>query len=697
MADEPRKSDGQNEPGRECAIVIGLRGRGRGSTGRSQNFHGGTPALDAFTTDLTALARDGALDPVIGRERELERVVRILARRVKNNPVLVGEPGTGKTALAEGIAQLIASSSAPRFLGRKKLLLLDMGALVAGTRYRGDFEERVKRLIREIEVTRNTILFIDEIHTMVGAGSASGTLDASNLLKPALSRGKLQVIGATTHAEYRKYFEKDAALERRFQSVTVNEPDVNVTAAILSGLCHRYEEYHRVYYTEEAVRDAAYLAGRYLTGRFMPDKAIDVLDEAGALVKLKHGGVDDPDEAAYIEARILALEEERAALLASGDEYSAAKLSEKARVLRRALESAQNSWRFAVQSAVPHVESAAIRSVIAEMTGIPAHRLENCESARLLNLEDELHHTLIGQDEAVRSVCAAIRRSRLGISDPNRPIGSFLFLGPTGVGKTLLARSLATALFGNTKALVRIDMADFMEKHNASRLTGSPPGFVGYEEGGELTEKIRKNPYCVVLFDEIEKAHRDVFNLLLSILEEGELQDNLGHTVSFRSAVIILTSNIGAKQILGGERIGFSEKAAAPDFNEIKNAAETEAKRIFNPEFLNRLDDIMVFHPLTEIQLHAILDTLLAELAERIQRELGFSIKLNEPVKKHLLNKAESKKYGARALRRVVQKELEDPFSLFILKEHFPRGTVFTAALSKKSVVLRAEVPVFSE
>ena len=518
------KNEDKKDSNGDCAILIALRSRGRGGE-RREDFRSGMPALNAFTTDLTALAKEEELDPVIGREQEIARVVRVLARRTKNNPVLVGEPGTGKTAIAEGIAQLIASGSAPRFLAAKKIFLLDMGALVAGTRYRGDFEERIKRLLREIEAAGNIILFIDEIHTMVGAGSASGTLDASNLLKPALSRGKLQVIGATTLAEFRKYFEKDAALERRFQCVPVAEPGEAVTEKILAGIKRRYEEYHQVRYSDEAVHDAAFLAKRFLTDRFLPDKAIDVLDEAGALIKLQHNRAGEPDEVSYIEARIRALEEERNSILISGDEYGAAKLAEKAHVLRIALDSARSSWKLSLEKETPLVDSACVRTVISEITGIPAHRLGEEETKRLLNMEDELRRTLIGQSEAIRAVCAAIRRQ----------------------GKTLLARTLARSLFGDEKALVRIDMADFMEKHNASRLVGSPPGFVGYEEGGELTEKIRKNPYRVVLFDEIEKAHPQVFNLLLSILEEGELKDNLGHTVDFRRTVIILTSNIGAK------------------------------------------------------------------------------------------------------------------------------------------------------
>ncbi|MDR2481936.1 MAG: ATP-dependent Clp protease ATP-binding subunit [Spirochaetaceae bacterium] len=685
-------SSNKDEPSQipigDCAILIALRGKGRGSSVRKDDFQTGTPAIDAFTTDLTALAHNGGLDPVIGREQEIARTIRILARRTKNNPVLVGDPGTGKTAIAEGIAQEIARGNAPRFLAKKRLLLLDMGALVAGTRYRGDFEERIKRLLNEVKSSRNVILFIDEIHTIVGAGGASGTLDASNLLKPELSRGTLQVIGATTIAEYRKYFEKDAALERRFQSVNVTEPDAQTTVKILLGLKRRYEEYHHVQYTGEAIRDAAFLAARYLTGRFMPDKAIDVIDEAGAMAKLEFNGADDPNEVSYIETRINALEEEKNAMCAAGDEYAAAELAEKARVLRLALESARSSWRLSEKDGMPEVDSACVRTVISDITGIPVGRLENEEFVRLATIEQELHKAMVGQDEAVRAVCAAIRRSRTGISDPRRPAGSFLFLGPTGVGKTLLARTLADALFGGEKSLIRVDMADYMEKHNASRLTGSPPGFIGYEDGGELTEKVRRNPYCVVLFDEIEKAHRDVFNILLSILEEGELKDNFGHAVDFRNTVIILTSNIGAKEILGHERIGFSENKKVLNFKEIQNAARSEAKRVFNPEFLNRLDELIVFHPLNSLCLKEILNGLISDLNNRLKSEFDFSINVSDSIKNYLLEKAESTRYGARALRRVLQKELEDPLSLYILGRRFPKGSQFKASLVKGSIKL---------
>ena len=635
-----------------------------------------TPILDQFTRSLTALALDGELDPVIGREKEILRMVRILSRRAKNNPVLVGEPGTGKSAIVEGLAQYLVSPNVPASLSRKRILSLDMGAVVAGTKYRGEFEERMKRIIREAEQNSNVVLFIDEIHTVIGAGSAAGTLDAGNMLKPALSRGKFQCIGATTLAEYRKYIEKDGALERRFQMILVDEPDVSTTEMILRGLAPRYADFHNVTYSTEAISATARLAARYISGRMMPDKAIDVLDEAGALKKLRSAPC--PSEISRIEQHIMTLEVETKEMANASQFDEVQELREKARELRSALDSARTEWEMASGKGFNEVGETEIREVISEMCGIPVFRIEGAASIRLLDMENELKKGIVGQDEAVSRITAAVRRGKARLSNPARPLGSFLFMGPTGVGKTLLARRLAEYLFGAEDALFRIDMSDFMERHNASRLTGSPPGYVGYDEGGILTEKIRRNPYSVVLFDEIEKAHRDVFNLLLPILEEGELKDNLGHTVSFRNTVIIITSNAGASEISRGA-LGFTTGRETPGFKEIDEASRREARRLFNPEFLNRLDEIIVFKPLDEIQLNRILDIQLAEFTKRLAAEHGLSLRMTEEARKILLDASHDPKYGARPMRRSIQNNLEDPLSLMLLSGKLPEGTVILA------------------
>ncbi|MDR2795134.1 MAG: ATP-dependent Clp protease ATP-binding subunit [Spirochaetaceae bacterium] len=632
--------------------------------------------LGLFTRNLTALALDGELDPVIGREKEILRMVRILSRRTKNNPVLVGEPGTGKSAIVEGLAQYLAGQDAPASLSRKQILLLDMGAVVAGTKYRGEFEERMKRIIKEVEQNTNTVLFIDEIHTIIGAGSAAGTLDAGNMLKPALSRGRFQCIGATTLSEYRKYIEKDGALERRFQMILVEEPDISTTEMILRGLAPRYADFHNVTYSAEAISATARLAARYIGGRMMPDKAIDVLDEAGALKKLRSRPC--PAEISRIEQHILILDKETKEMVNAARFDQIRELRERTQELRSALGSARADWERAAGEGFNEVGEAEIREVISEICGIPVFRIEGAASKRLLDMECELKNGVIGQDEAVSRITAAVRRGKARISNPARPLGSFLFMGPTGVGKTLLARRLAGYLFGAEDALFRIDMSDFMERHNAARLTGSPPGYVGYDEGGVLTERIRRNPYSVVLFDEIEKAHRDVFNLLLPILEEGELKDNLGHTVSFRNTVIIITSNAGAAEISRGA-IGFTAGGATPDFRDMDEAARREARRLFNPEFLNRLDNIVVFKPLDEIQLDSILDLQLTEFAKRLAAEYGLSLQVTQEARKMLLDSDRDPKYGARSLRRSIQNNLEDPLSLMLLAEKVPPGTVLLA------------------
>jgi ATP-dependent Clp protease ATP-binding subunit ClpC len=592
----------------------------------------------------------------------------------------------GKTAIVEGLAQLFAGDAVPEVLMGKRILSLDLGSVVAGTKYRGEFEERLKKIMKENAASRNVILFIDEIHTIIGAGGAEGTIDASNMFKPALSRGNVQCIGATTLAEYRKHFEKDAALERRFQAVLVNEPDLEETLDILKGIQKKYEDYHRVSYTPESVISSVRLAQRYIVGRFMPDKAIDILDEAGAMRKLE--AESHPPEIAGIEAEIQQLTNEKNTLVSMQDYERAAGIRDRVRNLRLRLESIRDAWEHSAQEDRMVVNEGDIRQVVSEATGIPLTRLEEQESRRLLKIEEELHKEVVGQEEAVKRIASAIRRSRAGISSPRRPMGSFIFLGPTGVGKTLLAKRLSEYLFGNEDTLVRIDMSDYMEKHNASRLVGAPPGYVGYEEGGVLTEQIRRNPYRVVLFDEIEKAHHDVFNLLLQVLEEGELKDNLGHTVNFRNTVIIMTSNAGAREISQDGRVGFSSGTGIMGIEEIQNAALAELRRVFNPEFINRVDDIVVFHSLSEEQVAAILGLQVEELSQRLV-EQGYSLEVLPTARKILIQKGWDPKYGGRPMRRAIQKELEDPLSQLILEGGYPPGTLFTADVLEGKIILR--------
>jgi ATP-dependent Clp protease ATP-binding subunit ClpC len=653
-----------------------------------------TPILDEYSRDLTAFARAGKLDPVVGRRREIDRVVRILARRGKNSPILVGEPGVGKTAIVEGLAQLLAGEKAPEPLSGKRVLSLDLGSVVAGTKYRGEFEDRIKKIMKEIIQAGNVILFIDEIHTIIGAGGAEGTIDAANMFKPSLSRGEIQCIGATTAAEYRKHFEKDAALDRRFQAVLVGEPSFEETVEILRGIQKHYEEHHRVTYTAGAVQTAAKLARRYITDKFMPDKAIDLLDEAGAMRKLEFGVL--PPEISSIEVEILHLIQEKGAMVSSQDYERAAELRDKVRNLRSRLDAVRLAWERVAGYERTVVDEEDIRQVVSEITGIPLFHLAEQESRRLLKIEEELRQSVIGQDDAVRKIASAVRRSRAGIASFKRPLGSFIFLGPTGVGKTLLAKRLAAYLFGTEESLVRIDMSDFMEKHNASRLVGAPPGYIGYDEGGLLTERIRKNPYRVILFDEIEKAHRDVFNLLLQVLEEGELRDNLGHTVSFRNTVIIMTSNAGAREISKESGLGFAADLRTVTYGEIESQALTELRRLFNPEFINRVDEVVVFHPLNREQIQGILEIQLEELRQRLL-ERGCDVVVSAGAKRLLAEKGWDPKYGGRPLRRVIQRELEDPLSRLILEgpegiegpEEPEEGAVFAAEAEDGKVVLR--------
>ncbi|MCL2557191.1 MAG: ATP-dependent Clp protease ATP-binding subunit [Treponema sp.] len=649
-----------------------------------------TPTLDSFSRDMTAMARAGKLDPVVGRQREMERIVRILVRRTKSSPVLVGEPGVGKTAIVEGLAQFLVSNGAPEALFGKRLLSLDIGAIVAGTKYRGEFEERLKKITREIVQSGNVILFIDEIHSIIGAGGAEGTIDAASMLKPGLARGDIQCVGATTLAEYRKHFEKDGALERRFQTVLVEEPSQEETVEIMRGIQKKYEDHHNVSYTDGVLRLAAKLSARFISGRFMPDKAIDVMDEAGALRRLD--GNSGPPEIAGMEKEIVELVEEKNALVGEQDYERAAVIRDKVRALRSRMEGARAAWERAYTRERVPVEEADVRRVVSQATGIPLTHLEERESQRMLRMEAELHKNVIGQEDAVRCVSSAIRRSRSGVSSPSRPMGSFIFLGPTGVGKTLLAKRLAEYLFGSEEGLVRIDMSDFMEKYNVSRLVGAPPGYVGYDEGGVLTEKIRRNPYRVVLFDEIEKAHRDVFNILLQVLEEGELRDNLGHTVSFRNTVIVMTSNAGVREISRDSRLGFAGEQGLMAMSEIKSQAMSELKRLFNPEFLNRVDDVVVFHPLDMKQIEDILQIELDQLSGRLG-EMGFGLRVLPAARALLIEKGWDPKFGGRPLRRTLQKELEDPLSRMLLSRAWKEGTEFKASARGGEIRLRGKEP----
>jgi len=622
--------------------------------------------LADYSRDLTALSRENKLDPVVGREKEIHRVVQILSRRTKNNPVLIGEPGVGKTAIAEGLAQHIASGNVPRNLLKKRVLSLDLAAMIAGTKYRGEFEERMKRMMKEIRESGNIILFMDELHTIIGAGGPEGQMDASNILKPALSRGEIQIVGATTMREYRKYFEKDAALERRFQIVKVEEPLAEESVQILEGLKSKFEEFHNVVYDADVIPAIVKFSTRYIPERFLPDKAIDILDEAGSAKKIQEE--ERPVQLAELEKSIEELSEEKKQLVANQDYEHAAMVRDKVRDLKQKLDEFSNYWKNNVESVKKRVTVEDVAKIISSMTGIPLEQLDSNESAKLLHMEEELHKTVIGQDEAVKLLSSAIRRARAGVSSSARPLGSFIFLGPTGVGKTQLAKTLAKFLFGTEDALIRIDMSDYMEKHNASRLVGAPPGYVGYDEGGVLTEKVRQKPYSVVLLDEIEKAHPDIFNLLLQLLEEGELSDNLGHTVNFRNTVIIMTSNAGAREITSDHRLGFSSAGdGLLPYSDIKSSAMEELKRIMRPELLNRIDDVVVFNALSREQVSAILDIQIKELENRLS-EQEITLTLKPKARDYLLDHGYDPSMGARPMRRLIQREIEEQLSLLILE-----------------------------
>ena len=620
--------------------------------------------LSEYSRDLTKLARDKKQDPVVGRDKEIHRVIQILARRTKNNPVLTGEPGVGKTAIVEGLAQRIAAGNVPTELLKKRILSLDLAAVVAGTKYRGEFEERMKKILKELQEDKDIILFIDELHAIIGAGGNEGTMDASNIMKPALSRGEIQIIGATTTKEYTRHIERDLALERRFQVVKVEEPNVDETELILQGIKEKYEKYHNVLYDDDVIPTIVRLSKRYLPEKVLPDKAIDILDEAGAAKKILEE--ERPSELAFLEERKKELEEEKRKLVLNQDYESAALVRDKVIDLKKKLNLYANLWEKNGNRPAKVVSAQDIEKIISEMTGIPVEQMTASETERIIHMEDELHNTVIGQDSAVSSISGAIRRSRAGISSPKHPVGSFIFLGPTGVGKTQLAKALAKYLFGSEEALIRIDMSDYMEKHNASRLVGAPPGYVGYQEGGILTEKVRRHPYSVILLDEIEKAHPDIFNLLLQMLEEGELSDNLGHTVNFRNTVIIMTSNAGARQITNEGRVGFGTAEGVMAYEEIKAGAMNELKKLLNPELINRIDDVIVFDALSKAQVSKILDIQLAELGERL-KDKNLTINIKPKAKEYLIEHGYNPAMGARPMKRLIRKEIEDPLSVEIL------------------------------
>ncbi|MDI3481029.1 MAG: ATP-dependent Clp protease ATP-binding subunit ClpC [Tepidanaerobacteraceae bacterium] len=631
-----------------------------------------TPTLNQFGRDLTELASEGKLDPVIGRQKEIERVLQVLTRRTKNNPCLIGEPGVGKTAVVEGLAQRIIEQDVPEILKGKRVVSLDMASMVAGTKFRGEFEERLKKVINEIKQAGNVILFIDEMHTIIGAGAAEGAIDASNILKPALARGELQTIGATTLDEYRKHVEKDPALERRFQPIMVEEPSVEDTISILQGLRDRYEAHHRVKISDEALVAAAKLSHRYITDRFLPDKAIDLIDEAASRVRLKT--LTTPPELKELEDELDAVRKEKDAAIKAQEFEKAARLRDKEQEIKAKVESLKEKWHKEHKLDHTTVTEEDIAQIVSSWTGIPVKRLAEEESERLLKMEEILHKRVIGQDEAVRAIARALRRARAGLKDPSRPIGSFIFLGPTGVGKTELARALADAMFGDENAMIRLDMSEYMEKFAVSRMLGAPPGYVGYEEGGELTEKVRRKPYSVVLFDEIEKAHPDVFNILLQILEDGRLTDSKGRTVDFKNTIVIMTSNVGANLIQKSRVMGFTpEQEEEKNYANMKDRVLDELRRTFRPEFLNRVDEIIVFHALTQENIRSIVTLMINEVNERL-KENDISIEVTDAAKDLLAKEGFDPMYGARPLRRAIQKRIEDRLSEELLKGNISAG-----------------------
>ena len=660
-----------------------------GKPGKRKNAEG-TPSLDQFSRDLTELARDGKLDPVVGREAEIDRVIQILSRRSKNNPCLIGEPGVGKTAIVEGIAERIMGGMVPDTVLGKRVVSLDLSGIVAGSKYRGEFEERIKKVLAEVAKAGNVLLFIDEIHTIIGAGGAEGAIDASNILKPALARGEVQVIGATTIEEYRKYIEKDAALERRFQPVVVEEPTEEEAISILKGLRGQYESHHHVTITDEAVEAAVRLSARYINDRFLPDKAIDLMDEAAAKVRLHVGG--DPREAAELRREIAESQETLEQALSGGDLEAAREAQTKRQELEEKLEKLNAKAKQGGRRHHQTVGEDEIADVVSGWTKIPVKKLTEGEAARLKKLEATLHKRVIGQEEAVSAVAKAVRRGRVGLKDPKRPIGSFLFLGPTGVGKTEISKALAEAVFGQEQAMIRIDMSEYMEKHSVSKMIGSPPGYVGHEDGGQLSEKVRRNPYAVILFDEIEKAHPDVFNILLQVLDDGHITDSQGRKVDFKNTIIIMTSNAGAQAIVEPKKLGFaSGNDEKQNYERMKGSVMEEVRRIFKPEFLNRIDETIVFRALNKDDMKQIVGLMTKELAKRCETQLGITLVVRDAAKQYIVDKAYDPKYGARPLRRKIQDEIEDPLAEKLLDGSIRRGDEVIVTTKKNAIFLESK------
>ncbi len=677
-----------------AAILVAIGEAGRFTkeelnSGRAMRMGGGagsTRTLDQYSRDLTALAAEGRLDPIVGRDEEIGRIIQILSRRTKNNPCLIGEPGVGKTAIAEGLAQRIVWGLVPDTVRDKRIVVLDLSSMVAGSKYRGEFEERIKNVVREVSQNKNILLFIDELHTIIGAGGAEGSLDASNILKPSLSRGEIQLIGATTIAEYRKYIEKDAALERRFQPVMVEEPDEKATKEILRGLRPYYEEHHSVSISDEAIEAAVKMSVRYINDRFLPDKALDLVDEAASKVQLS--GYQMPKNVLDTEKKIQQLYAEKELAVKNGD-------FKKARELQKEQEEKEAQADKERQKAIKRskngglvVDENDIADVVADWTKIPVKRLAEGESKRLAKLEKELHKRVIGQEEAVRAVAQAVKRGRVGLKDPKRPIGSFLFLGPTGVGKTELCKALAEAVFGSEQSMIRVDMSEYMEKHSVSKMIGSPPGYVGYDEGGQLSEKVRRNPYSVILFDEIEKAHPDVFNILLQVLDDGHITDAQGRKVDFKETIIIMTSNAGAQSIVEPKRLGFiTEESESEDYEKMRSGVMDEVKRIFKPEFINRIDDIIVFHALNKDHIRKIVTLLLKNLIKRCREQMSITLKVSTAVKDHIAQEGYDSKYGARPLRRAIQSKIEDALANEILEDRVNAGDEVQVKLSRNEII----------